>query len=147
MYSVIEPLHSFIPYLLIAAVLASVLVFGAKRFGNRPFKKGDKSLALVTLILAHIQLLIGLVLYFVSPVVSTGYEAGTVMSDSSTRLYAMEHPLMMIIAIVLITIGYSRSKKKVDPTAKFQNLLIFYGIALVLILSRIPWGTWPSTSL
>lgn len=147
MYSVIEPIHSFIPYLLIAAVLASVIVFGAKRFGNREFKSGDKALALVTLILAHIQLLVGLVLYFVSPVVNSGYQSGTVMSDATSRLYAMEHPLMMIIAIVLITIGYSRSKKKADSTAKFQNLVIFYAIALVLILSRIPWGTWPSTSL
>lgn len=135
------------PYLLIAGLLASVLVFLAKRFGNRSFKGGDKALALVTLILAHLQLVVGLVLYFISPLGMKSFSSGNAMSDSTLRLYALEHPLIMIISVVLITIGYSRAKRKPEASAKFQNLVIFFLIALVLLLTRIPWDVWPSTSL
>ncbi len=147
MYSTIKPLHSFLPYLLIAALLASVLVFVAKKFGGRTFKKADKTLALVTLILAHIQLVVGLILYFISPVVKTALASGEVMKNDSHRFYAVEHISVMILAIIFITIGYSKAKRKTEPSAKFQTLWIFYAIGLVLVLSRIPWGVWPSPSL
>ncbi len=147
MYSVIKPIHSFLPYLLIAGLLASVLVFVAKRFGNRTFKGGDKALALVTLILTHIQFLVGLILYFISPVVKQALNSGEVMSDATNRFYAVEHISVMLIAVVLITIGYSRAKRKEESAAKFQSLMIFYGIGLVLVLSRIPWGAWPQSNI
>ncbi len=147
MYSAIKPLHSFLPYLLIAALLASVLVFVAKRFGGRNFKKADKLLALITLILAHVQLLVGLVLYFVSPLVKAALESGEVMKNATHRLYAVEHISVMILAIIFITIGYSKAKRKTEAAAKFQTLWIFYAIGLVLVLSRIPWDVWPSPSL
>ena len=67
---------------------------------------------------------------------------GDVMKDAMLRLFAVEHPLIMIIAVVLITIGYSKHKKKEEAKAKFKTLSIFYTIALLLILSRIPWGNW-----
>tara|TARA_R110002096_G_scaffold54777_1_gene141204 strand:- start:170 stop:613 length:444 start_codon:yes stop_codon:yes gene_type:complete len=147
MYSTIKSLHSFLPYLLIAGLLASVLVFVAKRFGARPFKKADKTLALVTLILAHLQLVVGLILYFISPIVKTALASGEVMKNATYRLYAVEHISVMILAIVFITIGYSKAKRKTEDSAKFQTLWIFYAIGLVLVLSRIPWDVWPSTSL
>lgn len=147
MYSAIKPLHSFLPYLLIAALLASVLVFVAKRFGGRPFKKADKTLALVTLILAHLQLVVGLILYFVSPLVKEALSSGEVMKNASHRFYAVEHISVMILAIIFITIGYSKAKRKTEASAKFQILWIFYAIGLVLALSRIPWDVWPSPSL
>ncbi len=147
MYSAIKPLHSFLPYLLIAALLASVLVFMAKKFGGRPFNNADKRLALITLILAHLQLIVGLILYFISPIVKAALESGEVMKNATYRLYAVEHISVMILAIVFITIGYSRAKRKTEAPAKFQTLWIFYAIGLVLVLSRIPWDVWPSTSL
>jgi hypothetical protein len=64
------------------------------------------------------------------------------MKDSAVRLLALEHPLMMVIAIILITIGWSKHKKQVKSEAKFKTFTIFYGLALVLILSRIPWSNW-----
>lgn len=147
MYPFIKSFHSFIPYLLIAGLLASVLVFLAKRFGNRSFKKGDKILSLVTLILAHLQLLIGLVLYFISPVTKEAFSSGELMSNPTYRFYGVEHILVMVVSIALITIGYSRAKRQDVAVKKFQTLTIFYLIALVLILTRIPWGVWPSADL
>jgi hypothetical protein len=67
---------------------------------------------------------------------------GGVMKDSVLRLYNVEHPLMMLIAIALITIGYSKHKKKLTSRPKFKMLAIFYGFALVVMLTRIPWSAW-----
>ncbi len=69
---------------------------------------------------------------------------GGVMKDAAQRLYLVEHPLINIIAVALITIGYSKHKKKLTSTPKFKTITIFYGIALVLFLSRIPWNVWPN---
>ena len=96
-----------------------------------------------TLIVSHIQLLIGLAWYFISPWFDLlTSDAGAVMKDKAVRLLAVEHPITMILAIVFITIGWSKHKKKTEDAAKFKSFVIFYGIGLVLILSRIPWNNW-----
>lgn len=64
------------------------------------------------------------------------------MKDAQTRLLTVEHPLMMILAIVFITIGFSKHKKKEKASEKFKTIAIYYGIALVLVLSRLPWQQW-----
>src|SRR3546814_5751132 len=100
-------------------------------------------MALLGLICAHLQLVVGVVIYFISPL---GIKAasGEAMKISTSRLYFLEHPLMMLIAIILITVGYYKAKKL--TVAKKQNgtVLAFYLIALLLILSRIPWHVWPA---
>ena len=67
---------------------------------------------------------------------------GEIMKMKEARLLMVEHPLMMIIAIVLITIGWSKHKKQTTDKGKFKTIAIFYGIALLLVLSRIPWTQW-----
>ena len=64
------------------------------------------------------------------------------MSNSIARLYLVEHPFVNIIAVALITIGYSKHKKKLTSASKLKTIAVFYTIALVLFLSRIPWSTW-----
>lgn len=138
-----KDIHSYWAYIvlliLIFAVYNAITGFKSKR----EFTDKDLRIGLFTLIVSHIQLLIGLGWYFMSPwykaLTSNGSE---VMKDSATRLLAIEHPLMMIIAIALITIGWSKHKKKTEDAAKFKTFMIFYGIALIVILSRIPWGNW-----
>ncbi|MDO6736765.1 hypothetical protein [Wenyingzhuangia sp. 2_MG-2023] len=141
-----KTVHSILAAFVLIAI--SMVVFNAimslKR--SEQFKSGDRKLGLIALILTHTQLLIGLVTYYVSP----WYESmknvgmGKAMKDSELRLMTVEHPLMMIIAIVLITVGWSRHKKLTEDKAKFKSFAIFYGIALLLILSRIPWAQWLS---
>jgi len=100
-------------------------------------------LALFTLIVSHIQLLVGLVLYFVSDKFSLWSElGGGVMGNSLARLYLVEHPFINILGVALITIGYSKHKKKLTSSAKSKTISIFYAIALLLFLSRIPWHIW-----
>jgi hypothetical protein len=110
---------------------------------KKEFTDKDLRLGLFTLIVSHIQLLIGLGWYFMSPWFKALKDnGGEVMGDKAARLLAVEHPIMMILAIILITIGWSKHKKKTEDAAKFKTFVIFYGLALLLILSRIPWSNW-----
>ncbi len=138
-----KDIHSYWAYIvlliLIFAVYNAITGFKSKR----AFTDKDLRIGLFTLIVSHIQLLIGLGWYFMSPwYKALTADAGAVMKNSTTRLLAIEHPLMMIIAIALITIGWSKHKKKTEDAAKFKTFMIFYGLALIVILSRIPWSDW-----
>lgn len=135
-------IHSRWAYIVVSFLLFAVIKFlmsKSKKFTDTEFR-----IALFTLIAAHIQLLIGLGWYFMSPYWKSmkANGMGASMKDANVRLLAVEHPLMMIIAIALITIGFSKHKKKTTDAGKYKTLLIFYGIALVLVLARIPWGHW-----
>lgn len=99
-------------------------------------------MALWGFIASHIQLLIGLVLYAVSPVGLSNF-SGEAMGESLSRLYILEHPLTMIIAIVLISIGYIKAKKPNDDVRRYKTIILFYTLGLILILLRIPWQVWP----
>jgi len=144
MDSTIKTLHSYWAYLVIIILIAAVVnaligLFGKKEYGAKDFR-----VSLFTLIVSHIQLLIGLILYFVSPKFEQWSLMGSeVMKTASVRLYLVEHPLINIIAIVLITIGYSKHKKKLTSISKFKTILIFYVLGLICLLSRIPWDVWP----
>lgn len=143
MYTGFQHLHSGLAYLLLAAMLLSILVVLIAAMRKSPFTDKLRKVALIGLISAHLQLIIGLVLYFISPL---GFPrlSGDVMKDSLARLYVLEHPLTMIIAIVLITVGYSRSKRMTEDRKKYNSILVFYVLGLLLILLRIPWNAWPA---
>ncbi|MBT9187221.1 hypothetical protein [Zobellia russellii] len=144
MYEVIQVVHSYLAYVVLALLFLAVSNAIMGWVGNKMFTmEKDLRLSLFTLILSHIQLLVGLILYFVSP---SGLQAIQALGmgglNSASRLLAVEHPFINIIAIVLITVGWSRHKKFVEGDKKFKSIAIFYGLGLVLILSRIPWGQW-----
>lgn len=144
MYNTIQTLHSYWAYLVLLILILATINALMKFFGKKEFHAKDFRLTLFTLIVSHIQLLIGLLLYFVSPRLSLFSERGMgeIMKNSVDRLYLIEHPIINILAVVLITIGYSKCKKKLTSTSKFKTITIFYSIALVLFLSRIPWNAW-----
>ncbi|WP_298556634.1 hypothetical protein [uncultured Algibacter sp.] len=143
MYEAIQVLHSYWAYLVLLVLIIATVNAIIKTVGDKEYAANDFRKSLFTLIVSHIQLLIGLVLYFVSPRLELWSElGGQVMSNSIARLYLVEHPLVNIIAVALITIGYSKHKKKLTSNAKLKTIAIFYTIALVLFLSRIPWSTW-----
>lgn len=135
----IQSIHSTLAYAVLAVVLIAVLNAFLGLSAKRNFTKNDRSLSLVALILSHIQLLVGLVLWATSPL---GKDAMSQMSNAAMRLTAVEHPLVNIIAIVLITIGWSKHKKEESSNGKFKKIGIFYALGLLLILSRIPWSNW-----
>jgi len=145
MYTTVQFIHSWWAYLTLLIILIATINALAGFFGNKEYQPKDFRIALFGLIVTHIQVLLGLALYFISP---NGMQAisnngmSEVMKDSTMRLYAVEHPMIMIFAVILITVGYSKHKKKLISKPKFKMLTIFYTLALILMLSRIPWQQW-----
>ena len=144
MYETVKFLHSYWAYLVFFVLLVATINALIKYLGNKEFSAFDFRIALFTLIVSHIQLLIGIVLYFSADYFSVISEAGMgeVMKNPTLRSNIVEHPLTMIIAVVLITIGYSKHKKKLTSRPKFKMLAIFYTIAFILVLAKIPWNVW-----
>lgn len=140
----LQHLHSSIPYLLLPIILIATIVFWLKSGGHAKFEKGHQRLAIITLILSHLQLVFGLLLYFIGPKGFIYTSVSGFMKDSVMRLYAVEHISVMLIAIAFITVGYSRAKRNPEDQKKFRGLAIFFTIGLILILSRIPWEAWLS---
>jgi hypothetical protein len=144
MYETIQFIHSYWAYLVVLVLIIASVNAIAGFAGNKEYGATNFRIALFTLIVAHIQLLIGIVL-LITALSSNRFgiiDMGTVMGNSNLRLLLVEHPLIMIIAVTLITIGYSKHKKKLTSKPKFKILAIFYTIALILVLSRIPWSAW-----
>ncbi len=145
MYDIVKMLHSYWAYLVLLVLIIATVNALIKTFGDKEYEAKDFRKSLFTLIVSHIQLLIGLILYFVSPRFELWSElGGGVMGNPLARFYLVEHPFVNILAVALITVGYSKHKKKLTSKSKLKTIAIFYTIALVLFLSRIPWSSWPS---
>lgn len=131
-------LHSTLAIVLLLALVIAIVITLINFAGNKPY---NRKIALIGLISAHLQLVVGLILYFTS---NRGFAnlSGETMGDSVSRLYTVEHPIAMILSIVLITFGYSKSKKIADSKQANKTVLIFYILGLILALSRIPYATW-----
>ena len=128
--------HSGLRWVVLLLLIAATFKALMKWQSKAPFTEGDRKLNLFTMISAHVQLLLGLALYFMSPKVNFSGEA---MKEAVSRFYLVEHSFTMILAIILITVGYSRSKKAVDEIKKFKTTFTYFLIALILILVGIPW--------
>lgn len=146
MYITVKIIHSYWAYFVLLVLIIASINAIMKSLRGKEYEAKDFRISLFTLIISHIQLLIGLLLYFVSPRLALFSELGMggIMKDAVHRLYLVEHPLINIVAVVLITIGYSKHKKKLTSQSKLKMIAIFYTIALVLFLSRIPWAVWPN---
>jgi hypothetical protein len=138
LYDILRHFHKGWAYLalllLVVAVINAIIGFTSKK----EFTAKDRKIALFGLIGSHVQLLVGLILYFVSPLGLAGFN----MKDAAARLTSLEHPLINVIALVLITIGWSKHKKAATSELKFKSFAVFYTLGLLLILARIPWHLW-----
>ena len=142
----IKTIHYYWAYAVLIVLLLAVIKSLAGYFGKKDYDAKAFRVSLFTLIVSHIQLLIGLLLYFTSERFSLWNDLGVgeVMKNASIRLYLVEHPTINILAVALITIGYSKHKKKLISGTKYKTIAIFYTVAFLLILSRIPWDVWPN---
>jgi hypothetical protein len=135
-YEILQNFHSGWAYLTLLMGVLFVLMVGYFAFSKKARTAGITKLSFFATLTFHIQLLVGVVLYFVSPYAQ--FTENT-MKDATNRLYAIEHPLMMFAAVVLITVANAKLKKTDSvPMSSF----ILGLIALVLVLSRIPWSAW-----
>ena len=128
--------HSGLRWLVLVFLVVAIVSALMKWQSKAMHKKSNNMMPMLAMAFTHLQIVIGFILYFMSAKVS--FHAGW-MKDSAARFYGMEHILMMVIAAILITIGYSRAKRQSNSTKKFKTIFIFYAIGLLLILAAIPW--------
>lgn len=134
-------IHSGWAYIVLIVLVIATFNALIKFFSRKEYSPVDFRFSLFALITMHIQLLIGIILWF-----TKGYfdemSVGEVMKNDAVRKLVVEHPTTMLIAVALVTIGYSKHKKKLVSKPKFKLLAIFYTIALALVLYMIPWNLW-----
>jgi FtsH-binding integral membrane protein len=131
--------HSGLRWIVFILMLATIIDSAIRMY--RPFKESERKLALFALISLHTQFLIGIILYIFSPTMRAifGGHPEDIMGNSIFRFWVVEHPLMMLIAVILVTVGYSRAKRQSEHWAKHRMTFFYYLAALILILLSIPW--------
>jgi hypothetical protein len=140
MYTGLLHTHSLIRWIMLILLIMAIFRAYNGWKSKRSFTSGDKKLTLFTLIFSHVQLLIGFLLYMVSPTVKQALpDMGAAMKDKMLRFWAVEHILMMIISILIITIGYSLSKRAANDSDRFRKIFVYFLISLIIILITIPW--------
>jgi type IV secretory pathway TrbL component len=132
--------HSLIRYFILLFALIVVLQSLMGILGKQEFKKVNKTTALLLLIFCDLQLLLGIWLYF--NWWNNGHVPGSpIMSDAYNRFWAVEHTVGMIVAIILVHVGYSFAKKVMNDDLKFKRLFWCSFAALAIFMAMIPWAS------
>ena len=141
MYTGLLHTHNMFRWLVLLMFILAVVFAFAGWFKKLDWSKKDNMSGLLLTIGIDRQLLVGMILYaFVSPITKASFnDFGAAMKNADLRFYAVEHILMMVIALVLVHIGRAKSKKAAASWKKHRAAAIFYGIALVIVLAGIPW--------
>jgi hypothetical protein len=121
-------LHNVLRWVILILLVISIIKAYQGFKSGQPFKDGDRKTWLFTMIAAHVTLLI-----MHLP------EGAAIPEGKFLRFYQIEHPVIMILSIILITLGYGMAKKQVDDKVKYRKALSYFIYALVLILLGIPW--------
>ncbi|HEY1023539.1 MAG TPA: cytochrome B [Sphingobacteriaceae bacterium] len=135
-YELVKAAHSGLRYLVLLLIVLALIQSLAGWFGKKSYTNGNRKLNLFAMVSAHVQLLLGLILYFLSPYVRYS-DMATAMKDEVLRYWTVEHAAMMIFALILITVGHARSKKAQEGFIKHRTVAIFYGLAALLVIFSI----------
>lgn len=147
MYSSLLTTHSLFRWLVLAALLYAIYRAYKGWLSNKEFSKFDNTVRHWTATATHIQLTIGIWLYFISPIVSYFlHNFSEAMHEREARFFGLEHSSMMFIGITVISIGSAKAKRKPTDKEKFKTMAIWYTIGLIIILINIPWSFSPLTS-
>ncbi len=139
MFTGLLHMHSLLRWVLVVLMVLALIEAFTGKSGNKPFEGKSRKVFLFTLIALHVQVLLGLAMYFMSDVVDAALASGEVMKNSSHRFWAVEHMVGMLLGATLITIGWSKAKKAIDDAAKFKKIALFYTLGFILIMATIPW--------
>lgn len=145
MYLLLLSLHSIVRWVvLIAGVVAFILALRGW-LGKRQWTRLDDRLGLVFTSALDTQLLLGLLLYVVSPLIRAIFaDFGAAMGVTGQRFFALEHALLMVIAVVVAHVGRARIRRTAEATVRHRQAALFFGLALVLIVLAIPWPFAPA---
>lgn len=144
MYSVLLGVHSITRYFVLGFLVGAVLgsIYGLTQ--KKPFSKSYERMRYWTIMFAHLQLIIGVLLYVKSPITLHFVKNfGTAIKNMEFSFFALYHSIGMITAVVLLTIGAALVKRKEKDEDKFKTILKWFGIALIIIFIIIPWPFSP----
>ncbi|MGB1227141.1 MAG: hypothetical protein ACPG9K_04560 [Poseidonibacter sp.] len=134
-------IHSSLRWVILLTLLIHLYCIYTGYFRNKPFTKFNRIFSHVTVGFIHLQFVIGLYVYYTSEKINIFLaDIKGSMAISELRFFAVEHSLIMLIAIVIITIGSFKSKRIEDERKKYKTQIIYFTIGLVLILAAIPWN-------
>jgi uncharacterized membrane protein len=140
MYDVILPLHSVIRWIVVVAALLTVARGIRGWLGQKAWTSQDTRLGLIFTIVFDVQVLLGIILVFVSPSVRIGFaDFGSAMGDPELRYWLVEHIPLMLVALALAHVGRSLTRKGTEPGPKHRAATIWFGLAILVVLVAIPW--------
>lgn len=143
-YTLLLAIHSFFRWIVLTGLLLALVQAYRGWLAEKPYTAFQNTIRHTTATIAHIQLLLGLSLYFISPLVKYFLQNfKEAVHDREIRFFGMEHSLMMVLAVTIITIGSVLAKRKTNDKEKFKTQAIWFTIALLVILSNIPWPFSP----
>jgi hypothetical protein len=142
MYHILIVLHSYVRWFVLLSLIIAVYKAFSGYFSDKAFTKGDNAIRHWTATFAHIQLMIGMILYFQSPVIKYFFK-NTGSAGAEYSFFGMIHSTLMLVAVVIVTIGSAMAKRKETGKAKFKTMLLWYSLALVIIFIAIPWPFSP----
>lgn len=142
-YLDLKQIHNTIGLLLFLGLFAIIIFLFIAFLLKKAFQKPMRIASITGLTLAHIQFTLGITLYFLSPLGKANF-SGEAMKHDISRFYIIEHPVGMLLAIVLMTLGnrFSRKKRKVTDRVRYKKILIYYSISFAIIAYLIPWFLW-----
>lgn len=147
MYSTLLVFHSLIRWLVLAFLLYSIYRAFVGYIHNKTFSKTDNAFRHWTATIAHIQLMIGIILYTQSPIVNYFWrKTETGLQNLDLTFYGIIHIFLMLTAIVVLTIGSALAKRQPTDKEKFKTMLLWFSIALIIIFIAIPWSFSPLSS-
>lgn len=143
MYSFTLFIHSWMRWVMLALLLWAIADAWLGYISGSNFNKNSHKIRLFTLISSHIQLIVGLILYFIYSPMATSFwnNVSANMKNKALRFWGIEHLITMLLGIVIITVGYSLSKRASTSKGKYFREALFYTIGLLVVLSSIPWPT------
>lgn len=140
MFNMLVHTHSGLRWVALLLLLITAFKALAGWLGNKPYQPLDRKLATFTVISVHLQLVIGLVLYFMSPTVTEALaDFGGAMKVPALRFFALEHLLGMVVAIAFVTIGSASAKRATADVIKHKRVAVWFLLGLLLIIALIPW--------
>ncbi|MDZ7718798.1 MAG: cytochrome B [Balneolaceae bacterium] len=143
-YSIFLILHSLLRWFVLISLIYTMFLAYKGWFSNLTYTPRHDKIRNITVIIVHVQLLVGLVLYGISPVIRQLFSNfGEAVQQSALRFYGMEHSILMILAVVFITIGSAKAKRLTEDVKKFKSIAVWFTIGLILILITIPWPFSP----
>jgi hypothetical protein len=147
MYSTVLTLHSLGRWFVLTSLLFAIFRAYNGWLSKKSFSRFDNAVRHWTATIAHTQLVLGLWLYWISPVIDYFlHNYKDAVHQREIRFFGMEHSLMMITAIIVITIGSAKAKRKQTDYEKFKTISIWFTVGLLIILANVPWPFSPLTS-